>query len=411
MLTQITRTNFLSFELLFTLFLFAGQYKAAERFSWIPVDLTALLFAVTLIWGTVLLAKNRFTFKKSNLFLIGLVGVFNLYILASLFWSPGYVYSSQKAFYISTLVFWSFFAPCAIISPSRLRLNRLFLSLVLLAAWFSVEAILFLLTHSSGGFVTVLGSNYLGLSRILGIGSIITLVHLLYLNESVLLRLILAILSATFIAILLVAGGRGPLLSLFIAGLSLLPLNFRFSVNLGFVLKRRLAYVFLMAAFAISLVFYQIATGKMTTTLSRLLVLFQPGGGNSASARIEYFMSSFHIWATNPLFGHGIGSWPVLFGDGDVRNYPHNIVLEILSELGIIGLVLFTAIVAFALATLSHGRAIREDPMKITLLALFIYAFVNACISGDISDNRFLFTTIGCMGFPKDYEHRQKNDP
>ena len=41
----------ISFEGLFVLFLFARIYKSDPRFDWLPVDITALLFGLSILSG------------------------------------------------------------------------------------------------------------------------------------------------------------------------------------------------------------------------------------------------------------------------------------------------------------------------------------------------------------------------
>ena len=53
-----------SFETFFVLFLFAGRYKNDPIFHWIPVDITALLFGLTIIWGLLILSQNHMLVRK-----------------------------------------------------------------------------------------------------------------------------------------------------------------------------------------------------------------------------------------------------------------------------------------------------------------------------------------------------------
>lgn len=82
------------------------------------------------------------------------------------------------------------------------------------------------------------------------------------------------------------------------------------------------------------------------------------------------------------LFGHGIGSFPNFYYDSDDigRSYPHNIVLEVLIENGLIFLILICCI-TYAL--------IRK--CKSPLLLLFFYYLINAMFSGDLLLNEYLF--------------------
>jgi len=119
------------------------------------------------------------------------------------------------------------------------------------------------------------------------------------------------------------------------------------------------------------------------------------------TARLDYYQSAISLWTKRPVFGHGIGAWPILVGLPDSQAYPHNIILEILVELGVFGLTLFTIVFLFALRQFGSLRTIRNDPWRLLILMLFFHAVVNAMVSGDISDNRLLYGILGLMALPQ----------
>ncbi len=105
-------------------------------------------------------------------------------------------------------------------------------------------------------------------------------------------------------------------------------------------------------------------------------------------------MSTFH----NALFGIGIGGYNSFFDAGDVAIYPHNIFFEIVCELGIIGLLVFIFLLFFAFRLALH--ILRDSDgnqyfTSITLFTLLMFSVFNASASGDINDNRILFTCVG----------------
>ena len=84
-------------------------------------------------------------------------------------------------------------------------------------------------------------------------------------------------------------------------------------------------------------------------------------------------------------------------GYGDIRSYPHNILLEIWFELGLPGLALFGALIAVAVAALAPWRLLHKCPWALLALALFTNALINASVSGDLNDNRLLFASMGLL--------------
>jgi hypothetical protein len=80
-----------------------------------------------------------------------------------------------------------------------------------------------------------------------------------------------------------------------------------------------------------------------------------------------------------------------------VQVYPHNISVEVLVELGLVGLLLLWLIIAHCLRCLGPLRSIRGDPVRIFLLAMFVAQFIIAHVSGDLHENRGLFVMLGLM--------------
>ncbi len=400
----------LSFETLFVLFIFAGQYKTDPRFSWIPVDLTGFLFAITVLFALlIVLCDYRFQIQKKSLVLIVISFAFVSYVTTSLLWSTGYLYATKKAFYIATLTFWSLVAPAIVIANDRQRINRFFFVLLLFACWVAFEAFLAFQESEGVGFVTALGTNYLGISRIISLGVIIATIYFMYLSDDFIKKLFFLLMLVVFMTLLMLIGGRAPFLVTFLAILVPFIIGVRISENHLLLIKRQLISLVVILVIILGIICYLFLTGELTTTLRRIIVLLnEPGGGRSASLRLEYYISSFELWLANPFFGYGIGSWPILMEMGDVRSYPHSLFFEIISELGIIGIMIFVSLITYAIRMLGSWSVIRNDPMRLLIAMLFVSALMNALISGDIPDNRFLFVTLGLMALPKQSIKKKK---
>ncbi len=101
--------------------------------------------------------------------------------------------------------------------------------------------------------------------------------------------------------------------------------------------------------------------------------------------RIEYFTKAI---ATNwdPLIGFGLGAFgPVILGE-DVMFYPHNLVIEIIFEMGLIGGALF--FILFILFVRKFSGSIFDY--------LFIYYLMLSMASGDMPGNNFVFILFFC---------------
>ena len=87
---------------------------------------------------------------------------------------------------------------------------------------------------------------------------------------------------------------------------------------------------------------------------------------------------AFNLFLEKPIFGWGFG-----YTD-QVYSYPHNIILELLAELGLLGFLLFTIYFTHAYVTLRDKR-----------LKLFVISFsVLSLFSGNIMQNYFMFLAL-----------------
>ncbi len=87
------------------------------------------------------------------------------------------------------------------------------------------------------------------------------------------------------------------------------------------------------------------------------------------------------------LFGYGVGSFSIEYTDVDERGHPHNIILEILFDLGIIGLFLFLLFYIFII-----------KDYRYTLLSwLVLYMTLNALKSSGLIDLRLFFAFLSLM--------------
>ena len=107
----------------------------------------------------------------------------------------------------------------------------------------------------------------------------------------------------------------------------------------------------------------------------------------SYNKRLEYFIFSKEKIFQNSksvILGYGLGSFSNEFNNEDKRLYPHNIILEIFFELGIIGLLIILGLV------LTNIKIFKNYLSNFALLAVIVL-FLNAMKSSSIVDLRVLF--------------------
>lgn len=130
---------------------------------------------------------------------------------------------------------------------------------------------------------------------------------------------------------------------------------------------------------------------------------FQIGGRDITSNIRKYVWGlAQRAFMRSPILGIGTGGFSSLIAKRDTRWYPHNIFLEIALENGILGLVTF---VSFIIITLWYGlriilnRFISSFNLNLAAIALaiFVFGFLNAQVSGDVTMNTHMWFASGMI--------------
>jgi O-antigen ligase len=104
------------------------------------------------------------------------------------------------------------------------------------------------------------------------------------------------------------------------------------------------------------------------------------------------------MFSDHPFFGVGIQGFRFLSPNPLTYNYPHNLILELGSELGVLAAFSFVAIAACAFweiwKQLQDPGQVRHSPV-ITVFLLLIFVFLDAMVSGEINDLRFMWFVFG----------------
>ncbi len=393
----VTWKSFFSFELVFALYLFAGKYKADPRFSWIPVDITLLFFVLSLFSGVIVLKRKQFSVNKDIVGFIVAGFLFFGYCLSSLLWTPGDVYALQKTLYVCVLTLWSFLGCTVIIGSEKVRLVRFFVAWIFFATWIGIES--YLAFRATNGMVNVMamGGNYLGIGRTIGPAALLLLAVVIFSRMPIVVKGISLFMFIAACHLLLVVGGRGPLLAVVFP--VVIATFLTISLRRGFSANRALFVVSLLGVLGSFYIGRLVVSGEMPVTLRRMMVLTEPDRGSSAGTRCIYIDKSFEYFDLSPIMGSGIGSWPILSKERDTRGYPHNILLEILVEFGVVGSMLFANLCIRALRNLGCLSVLRSDPLLLAILMVLINTYFNALVSGDIPDNRIFFGMLGLTVF------------
>jgi O-antigen ligase len=384
----------------FALFLFAGYYKADPRLAFIQrhFDLTLLFLILSFLAALRRVLRKSFATKISAGFLKVAI-LFSLLatsLLGGLLISQSEGYGLDKAVRFIVLTGWAFFGTAFFITD-LISLKHFSWALVTISTVMAIDAVLNYPGVGKIGFVSALGSNYIALARAGGLGLLTTLAFLLPTARRPFARLCLWAIAGLQLWAMLNAGARGPVLALALSLLVFFALSMR-----GFPRLKvdRFAWRLSIVALIVA-VFVSIAGSELFSTLVFRTQVLMTKLGNSAAMRLSSYKEAIRLWGNSPIWGIGTGGFAMaVTGSVFVRGYPHNIILELGAENGFLGVLVFLVMVGIAfkkgLVCLHTGDKFVRTVSRY-LLVVCCFAFLNAMMSGDINDNRILFTLTGLL--------------
>jgi O-antigen ligase len=206
------------------------------------------------------------------------------------------------------------------------------------------------------------------------------------------MRWLAAALAPVLAVSLLAAGSRGPVLGAIVGMFTLVTIAARSRVA-----RRRLLTVALTGIVAAILAAQLVPGGSLQRSLS---FLTGSGSGLSSNGRNVLWSEAWHQFGAHPFAGAGTGNFWALDG---IEQYPHNLFLEVASELGLLGLgllVVFLASTCFALVRARRGRWAPSRLQIAFVSAAFTASLTNSMFSGDLTTNAGLWfasgLAIGC---------------
>lgn len=380
----------------FVLFLFAGYYKMDPRVAFIQtyIDITLLSLILSFLLFFCHILKNSFIQKISRNFVkVAILYLsLTLCLFGSLLYSQSRIYGLDKALRFAFITGWAFFGAAFLVSDFS-SLRKFCWAIAAISTVMALDAI----TNYPGvgriGFVTALGSNYIALARAGGLGFLTTTIFLLLIEQKPLTKIFLYGVASLQLWAALTAGARGPVLSLTFSLFFFFVLS---SKSFPFIRVER--YVLRLGAMilCVFIILVIIGEGIFPTFVFRTRVLMTEVGA-SALTRFELYQEALELWARSPVWGSGVGQFSIAVTGEDVRLYPHNILLELGAETGLVGVFFFVVMVGIAfvkpLATLKSQMGLTKITTRY-LLTTLSFTLMNAMVSGDLNDNRILFTYI-----------------
>lgn len=336
-------------EVMLALYLLSGLLKGFLNFYAIStgIDIT-LLFAVLLSFASIARlarSKNLKVLRRISLPVFFLFGLFIVMII-SLLYTSSESYSYTKTFLYSTIVLPIFFIFTASDFFNFRVFLRCFISGVLVLVFIYIP-VSFSYYETWSLRLSDFVRMYLALAESVGLSFLI-----LHFSKEVIysqkVDFALKLLSFFF---LLILGARGPLLFvlliLFINAFLLSRPKIKVKISLKILVLLGFIFISLVISF---IMFSDILTVQLANSTYRFKIFVQSFFSSSSdeSLNMRYKLLAQSIPAIfldmqHFLLGTGIGSFGKEISGMDSRLHPHNIFIEVLFELGIIGLILFLA--------------------------------------------------------------------
>lgn len=403
-----------SFESFFVLWLFSYQYKNAFEIFTSP-DITVLLTFILLPWAAILYCKDKTKLQRNNPAVLIFLGM-SLWFIASSFWSPSHAYKLQKTLCYALYTIPGFLMGSLIISQNPERIKRLIGAFFVFSIIVLAESYRVFLSNGLVIISDILNTNYLVTGQTLGVGLLILIPYSyslfpsgkrLPVGFSSTLWFWMLLLSSLFFYVLINLGGRGPILATVIA----LTLFYGAKCWQDSLSKPTIHLGVLVLLWTLS---YFILNGLFDHTNShfvhRMAPLLTGQIDEAVNERFTYYQSAFQAFLQHSFMGVGFGGWPMSHGLEDISRHPHNIFLEILSETGLIGFVLFIAFLYLVIRNLKLPF-IFSTPERTSLALLTIFSFINAQKTGDLHDNLLLFFTLSLWAGLKNWKNDHAPHP
>jgi len=368
------------------------------------VDITVI--ATLIIWlGLVkILLEGNWKLPSESKSIVYLFLIFGLLLGISYIYTVSPDYGFRKILRFNTFAVTMFISPLLIIkSPadSKRLLSYFYFLLVIIIGIMLLQFVYFL---KWGDFAIVLaywnrisipGANPIQVSRYLAIGAAMMIALLIRNKPSQSLHYF-AILFVILLSIIL-SGSRGPLVSIIIGSIVYAILYERKHSSrifgYGILAIGTIITLLLLLPESLTQRFFDISQGSVIMTQQGVRRI------STIATRFEFWSMSLQAWfssITSFFIGLGAGSFSSLFIWRDWRWYPHNLIFEIIAELGLIGLVIGILFIIKSYQIINKGiqRGSFTDHSALWVAGTVVM-FIAAQFSGDINDNRILWMFIG----------------
>lgn len=354
--------------------------------KWIPgllIDPFYLFFILLLF--SIIFSGFKNIINKKSLKIIILVLLFFLWAFLSVIWGTSEVYYQQKITK-SFVVIICFVSPFFVLRTNNNLLNfiKLFRILTLVTA-ISIIVLYFLFDNFFVIFYGEDGLNENVIPDYLALGILLSSGLLLSLNQS---GILWGAKKTVYLISIILLAARGPLISIVIILLFGFFWNRRNKVNFKTILY------FIVVS---SGLFY-FGKGLLSRLLERLEGISDSSSNSfsSVGARFSLFENGIDYFISSPVLGIGYGSFGKELTGFEDRIVPHNIFIEIGSELGFIGLFIFSYLIIHIYLHVKF-KLQKNNIISVTLVMLIIFLILQSISSTYLSDSKALFLWVSIL--------------
>lgn len=375
--------HLLSFEMVFASYVCSNQLKLL--FPPLPFNETLVFLALSIVVGGVILLRDGI-YVRSVPILAACLLMF-VWMTVSWGWSPSRRAAGNTLTLLFTLSTWAILAGGFIMAPSRERVRRFLVIMMVYAIIIAIAGLTVYIRYGTFKFADEFsgeGRVYLSWGYTAANGALMAFAWLIFSRMFSLQQMIAGALFALCMAFVLVGSGRGPLLSV-VAGCGIAVLAGLPRLRRGRIEIPRWQIMAIVGILAgTGYIVYLVVSGAHLETFGRFQRLFQQFQSPDlveGRNRFSYFAAAIRLWLRAPVLGNGISSFPWLFEAKDLgTGYAHNILLELLSEQGLVGLALYLLVLwqGLRLVRLKPGQL---DPLQLCVLMLFVGRFMTAMTS------------------------------
>jgi O-antigen ligase len=179
----------------------------------------------------------------------------------------------------------------------------------------------------------------------------------------------------------------------------------------------KLVFLVFFSALLLFIIEHAVLTNGDYRAVSRILVALSALGEFDIisllenSNRLALYKDSFALFKDFPFLGIGFGDYRI-YAETEQYRHSHNFILEVLTELGFLGLTVYSLLVIPIFKILFNKRYLLSFPVEVRILsAIIVGYFAMMLTSGDMGTNRMIFIFMALFLIALNYSpHKRKSN-